>query len=420
MSRETSPFIVGDFWLDKRRDRKSPEIWQITRYSPTSRCPVYCSTHSRDLEVAKAAIISHAANEQAKRKQEPSEARVIPMLILYWKEKGHKNINHDQTARSLRTFIGFLMQDEAGMNAVVTDMVPALFERFREWRMGPHSFSLEWGGETFDYSSKGVAGDTVDRNLNDIRAAINHAEDNMRIPFAPKIRAVDERYLNPLRERVLTEDELARIVWYAFHFPALFRFVALQMVTSVRPDAAKKFNPGNQYDDRFGLIDLQPGAAPRTKKRNAVIPVIRPMRPVLRAWAKDGYKPVGSNKTAWRKMRAVLGLSADVHPKTIRHTIATWLYNDPDVPERQVSEMLGHEGNLRRTTKLYAKYDPNRLREAVAALTTIWLRISRMARAYSADHLLTTGHRNAPFMIVSRGDKVYENRVFKRGGRGKD
>jgi integrase len=400
--RETSPYILGDFWLDKRRDGKSPEVWQIARYEAASRSVIYSSTRKRVLADAKAVLRAHDDRERAKATQDPRDARVIPLLLLYWTEKGKKNANHDQTARSIRTFIGFLFQDAAGPNAVVTDMVPALFERFREWRMAPHAFEGDWGEKTFSYASDGVSGDTVNRNLNDVRAGINHAQENMRIPYAPKIRAVAEHHLNPLRERVLTEDELARIVWYSFHSPALFRFVALQLVTSVRPEAGKRFNPITQYDDRFGLIDLQPEAKARTKKRNAVIPAIRPMRVVLRAWQRDGYAPVDSNKTAWRKMRIILDLSDDVHAKTIRHTIATWLYNDRTVPSVQVSELLGHEGKLSRTSKLYAKYDPDLLKEAVAALTKIWMRISKLAHKHAADHLLTTGPKGRRIVVATK------------------
>jgi len=226
----------------------------------------------------------------------------------------------------------------------------------------------------------------------------------MRITYAPKIKSVEEKHLNPLRERVLTEHEMARIAWYAFHFAPMFRFVVLQMVTSVRPEAAKSFNPITQYNDRLGLIDLQPEAKGRSKKRNAIIPAIRPARVVLRAWQRDGFHPVGSNKTAWRKMRSVLDLSDDVFPKTIRHTIATWLYADPKVPERQVSELLGHDapgGGLRRTSKIYAKYRPEYLAEAAIALTTIWMRISALASAYSADHLLTNGP-NGKRLVVKK------------------
>lgn len=400
MPREDSPYIVGEYWLDKRRDGKSPDIWQIARYAPASRSVIYRSTHERGLEDAKPKIIAHAAAERAKGKQQPHEAQVVPLMVTYWQERGKGLINHDQTARSLRTFAAFLMQDSVGAGAVVTDLTPVLFDRFRTWRMGQHSFKVRWSGQEFDYASEGVSGDTVDRNINDVRAAVNHAEANMRIPYAPKIRMVAPEHRNARRERVLSDDEMARLFWYARqHSPALFRFVALQLATAVRPDAAKKFNPVKQYNDRFGYIDLQPEAAPRTKKRNAVLPAIRPMRVVLRAWSRDGYKPVDSNKTAWRNMRKVLGLSDDVHAKTIRHTIATLLHHDPSVPGRQVSELLGHGTDMNRTTMLYAKYNPDALKDAVRALTRIWLRTSRNANAYGADHLLTTGPKGRRIIV---------------------
>lgn len=35
---------------------------------------------------------------------------------------------------------------------------------------------------------------TVHRNLNDIRAAFGHARANMRLPFSPKVKDIDQRY----------------------------------------------------------------------------------------------------------------------------------------------------------------------------------------------------------------------------------
>ena len=67
-------------------------------------------------------------------------------------------------------------------------------------------------------------------------------------------------------------------------------------------------------------------------------------------------------------MRRALGLSADVHPKTIRHTIATLLHAD-GVPGHEIAELLGHEGNLPRTTRTYAKYRPEHLGNVTRALT---------------------------------------------------
>lgn len=400
MSRETSPYIVGDYWLDKRRDGRAQQVWQIAR--AIKRSVIYRSTHCRCLDDAKAALDAHAANERALSRQDARDAEVIPMLMAYWTEHGRKLINCDQTGRSLRTFIGFLVQDHAGVHAVITDMGPALLERFREWRMGQHGFDLPWGGKTISYASAGVSGATVQRNINDIRAAVHHAEANLRIPMAPKIKDIAQRYQSAPRDRVLTINEMARIGWYASHNPDLFRFVVLQFATAVRPQAALKFDPVAQYDHQTGLIDLQPGASPQTKKRNAVVPAIRPLRPVLCAWAREGAKAVGSRKTAWRVMRRTLGLSPDVHPKTIRHTIATILYSDETVPEREVSELLGHEGKLAHTTRGYAKYNPTRLRGAVRSLTALWLVVSKQARAFGADHMLTTGQRGDAFQVVGK------------------
>ena len=422
MSRNTSPYIVGDHWLDYRRDGKASGIWQIA--TARGRTIVYRSTRQRELERAKAAIDAHVAQERAlTTRQAPIDAGVAPILVTYWKEKGARAVNWDQTSRSLRTFLAFLLQDRAGAHAVVTDMTPVLFERFREWRMGPHSFEIDWFEQTYAYKSDGVSGATVQRNINDVRAAVHHAEANMRITMAPRIADVDQRYQSAHKDRILTEDELARIVWYSAHNRDLFRFVLLQITTSVRPMAALKFDPRTQYDDQHGLIDLQPGASPQTKKRNAIIPAIRPMRVVLREWAKEEPRFVSSHKTAWRNMRRVLDLDDDVVAKTIRYTIATWLYEMEWVPERQISEMLGHIDDsgrgLARTSRIYAKYRPERMGLVVKALTIIWIRLSLKAREYGAGHMLSTGMRGDPFLVKKRPASISKYGVFA-GGRGKD
>lgn len=403
MSRETSPYIVGEFWLDQRRDGRAKGIWQIARAERGT--IIYRSTRTSELDIAKAALEAHLIELRSLKPQSPEQASVVAHLANYWREKGCKAVNSDQTCRSLRAFAAFLDQDRVGARAVVSDLTPVLFERFRSWRMGPHAFDLQWFDQGTPYSSQGVAGATVQRNINDIRAAIHHAEANMRIPMAPKIHDLPEEYRSPPRERILSKDELARIAWYAAHNIELFRFVALQMATAVRPQAALKFDPRLQFDAATGLIDLQPHASRQTKKRNAIVPAIRPLHPILRKWAAEGAKPVGSHKTAWRIMRRTLGLSDDVLPKTIRHTVATLLYADPTVPEREIVELLGHEGKLARTTRIYAKYDPERLVNVKRALTTLWVEIHALAKAFASDHRLTTvgqGGKNYVELVASK------------------
>lgn len=402
MPREKSPYVRDPYWLDKRRDGRSP-YWQIAQ--PRGGTIVYRSTREVDENKARIAMDAYIDQQKSLGPQQPHDAGVISMLVNYWNEKGCKSVNSDQTSRSLRTFAAFLAQDKATAHAVVTDLTPTLFERYREWRMGPHGFKLRWFGKLVDYQSEGVSGATVQRNINDVRAAIHHAEDNLRIPFAPRIKDLDQRYMSPPRERVLTIEEMGKIAWFASHNPALFRFVALQLATGVRPMAALAFDPVTQYDDNRGLIDLQPGASPQTRKRNSIIPAIRPIRPVLRAWAAEGADCVKSRKTAWRNMRRTLNLSDDVYPKTIRHTVATLLYENDSVPEREIVELLGHEGKLARTTRIYAKYNPNRLRAVSRALTTIWLEVSRERRRFGADHSLATGLSSGKLAVEAMGTK---------------
>ncbi|MEJ6009733.1 hypothetical protein [Novosphingobium aquae] len=118
-------------------------------------------------------------------------------------------------------------------------------------------------------------------------------------------------------------------------------------------------------------------------------------------------------------MRRTLGLSSDVYPKTIRHTVATLLCADESVPEREIVELLGHEGQLARTTRIYAKYDPTRLRNASRVLTKLWWEVRRSARSYAADHLLTTAGQGGKLTVVEVGQ---EGLIFAdgNGGRGRD
>nr|WP_086493791.1 hypothetical protein [Novosphingobium panipatense] len=81
MPRETSPFILGDYWLDKRRDGKSPDIWQIAGREKGQL--VYRSTKCRDVEKAKEALRTFDSQGRAKQKQSNEDAELVPQLFLY-------------------------------------------------------------------------------------------------------------------------------------------------------------------------------------------------------------------------------------------------------------------------------------------------------------------------------------------------
>lgn len=414
MPRKDDKYRVGDFWLDKRRDRKSPEIWQITRYSEQSRCDVYRSARTGDLEEAKAALHAHVEAIRSKRPQQADEADVVAQIQLYWDEHGKHTRKPGTIATSLRAFVGFLIHDEIGISAKVSDLRPVVFNRFRQWRMKAHSYSVPWNGVPMHVDSKGVAGETVQRNLDDVRAALNHAALNGRIPYAPKVPSVPTTMRSPARDVRVTLQQLGAIVGFASSPTELqngeqidadqdfVRWLWLMIATGCRPEAAMKFDPRVQW--RGDLLDLQPVDQPRTKKRNPVVPVVEPFKPILQVWRGANHEPVLSRRTAWRTMRGALALPSNVIPKTIRHTIATEL-RSMGVPGEQVSGLLGHAA-MNRTTEVYAKYDPSYLREAKAALTTIFTQVQQHADSWRADHLRTKLGNRAIIVIARDSAKV--------------
>ena len=113
----------------------------------------------------------------------------MALLLDFWTERGKTRRNAATVASSLRIFMAFLDQDEAGMGVAVAGLDKSLFERFIAWRSGAHSYAIEWNSKTFAHSSSGVSGEAIQRNLDDVRAALNFAV-GKQLPWAPKVPAV--------------------------------------------------------------------------------------------------------------------------------------------------------------------------------------------------------------------------------------
>src|SRR3546814_10965859 len=82
-------------------------------YTPLFRS--YRSTKRGDLEDAKGVLLAFVNQERAKGRQTAEEAGVLPQLFLYYEEHGKHVRKPDVIEGSMRAFIGFLMQDEAGL-----------------------------------------------------------------------------------------------------------------------------------------------------------------------------------------------------------------------------------------------------------------------------------------------------------------
>src|SRR3546814_18683172 len=100
MAKDTSPFVVGEYWLDKRRDGKAGNVWQIARYSAESRSIIYRRTTRGDLEDAKDVLLAFVNQERAKGRQTAEDAGVLPQRFLYYDKHGKNDSKPDLIERS--------------------------------------------------------------------------------------------------------------------------------------------------------------------------------------------------------------------------------------------------------------------------------------------------------------------------------
>lgn len=401
MSREDSPLIVGDYWLDKRRDGKSP-FWQITAYSDAARSNVYRSTKQRDVDAAGEVLRAYEAQQRSTAREQPADqAELLPHLFNYLREHGPDVGRLDTIKSSFRAWIGFLMQDELTTAARIADIDKNMVARFRRWRMGPHSWEIEWdGGKTYSHTSKGVSGKAVQRNIEDLRAALHHAEANHRF-VAPKVLSIDKKLIQRNPRGTFTIPELGAILAYAKggEDVGFYRELCLMLGSGCRPGHALAFDPAEQW---FGdIMDLQPTRKDPTDKRAAVLPVIEPLKPILKAWKETPHDPVKSRKRTWRTLRRVLGVTLDAY--SIRTTVSTYM-DQQGVPGAQLSGIIGHlpssRGIARTTSEHYLHYDPMNAKRAKAVLTQLFTAVQREAEKWAADHLRTTPLRGQPIRLA--------------------
>lgn len=399
--QEQRLYTVGRFWLARRE--QSPFL-QIRWYDERTKTTRSKSSGCRSLDDAIPVILAHHANDLADGRQEPSVALVATTIMQYWREHGRTRINSAATANSLRVFLAFLDRDAVTIAATIEDMKPEVFRRFQRWRMKPHSYEIEWLEVVHRHSSKGVTGEAVQRNLDDVRAAFNHAVAEGRLPYAPKVPAVPQELRSPPRDVRLTIKQLGAIVGYAAYDIEALRWVLGMIATACRPDAVLRWNVAEQWKGRGPTFDTHPKGAPTTKKRNAVVPVIDEFRPWLEAWADAPHKPVRSRKTWWRTMRAALDLPEEIVPKTIRHTIATEL-RLRGVSLSDIAGLLGHLSESR-ITQVYAKYDPSRLPHVKQELSAIWREVCADANDWFTNHFRVSAGYKQPISVVRKHENV--------------
>jgi integrase len=249
--------------------------------------------------------------------------------------------------------------------------------------------------------SRGKTGGTR-TDLETLRAAINHhAKENLhygtvRVTLPSK---------GPPRDRWLTRDEAARLVWACWRYREqqtvhrglqkgqpvetdkrplrhLARFILIGLYTGTRASAIASASP--YRDTGHSFVDLDQGIYYRlaigrraTNKRQSPAPIPPRLLTHMRRWIRRGIitthfvewhgSPVKSVKTGFSHAVALAGLWGRVTPHTLRHTAATWLMQR-GVPIWQAAGYLGMSAAMIERT--YGHHHPDYMRGAAQAITS--------------------------------------------------
>jgi integrase len=266
----------------------------------------------------------------------------------------------------------------------VADLTPEFQLRFRHWR-----------------TEAGVGGHTISRDLAALRGALNWAWKNQRIEHPPFIADVPPQDKAPARDRVLTFEEIAKIMDASVGRPDrehLVRFMVIELGTAGRPEAVLALTDQN-VDLKRGLIDpTQPGRV-HTRKRRVVVPIARHVLPWVSnvkgklikyrvPIAKKNRVPDGpefferetkSIKTVWNSVCEQVGVKGAT-PKTLRHTMLTWLA-ERGVPYEQRLALGGHAPKGT-TARNYEHLTPDYLRGAIREVDAFFDDLSKHTSAH--------------------------------------
>jgi integrase len=199
------------------------------------------------------------------------------------------------------------------------------------------------------YAARRGSDSMARRELEDLRAAINHAHAEGVIS-AP-VRVTLPPRSSP-RERWLTRSEAARLLWAAWRYREVqkgkptdrrsrqhvARFILVGLYTGTRSAAicAASFQPAigrGHVDLDRGVFYRRPAGVSETKKRQPAAMLPPRLLAHMRRWADKGIaaravvefegRPVKSVRKAFSRAARAAGLEG-VSPHVLRHTAASW------------------------------------------------------------------------------------------------
>jgi len=333
---------IGDYWLSKR---PGSQQWCRTWYDGDTRQVRRASLGTSDFQAAQIALAEWVVKHAKLGKQAPQEMALATVLVRYWHRHGSALPSKEVTEIALAYWSEFFD------SAVVSEVTKPRQREFMGWLKG---------------RERPLSDGYIKRIMGVGKAALNSAWEEGEIDSVPFVILGKDA---PPRDRVLSLEESSAL-WLATELPHERMMLALLYGLLARPEAALGMR--KEYVDTTRWLAAQnPPGRPQTKKHRPTVPVPTFLRPWIEAAPAGPLvawhgKPIKSFKTAWRKLRKEAKLGKDVVPKTVRHTMATEL-RAANVPEAEIQGFLGHRA-FGGKTEVYAKYRPDYLGEATAAI----------------------------------------------------
>jgi integrase len=201
------------------------------------------------------------------------------------------------------------------------------------------------------------------QDLKILRAAIGHwHKEHGPLNFMPSFWRPEEP---PARERYLTRDEVAKLLWAARRDQHIKRLILLGIYTGSRPGVILSLE-WSQIDLNAGVLKrAKLGAVQSSNKKAPNVRLGRRIMAHLGRWKRiDGDnkfichfmgRPTDDPHGSWRRIVKASGLPGKVTRHTLRHTRATWMAQ-AGVPLFEAAGFLGM--TVKTLEKTYAHHDP--------------------------------------------------------------
>lgn len=313
----------------------------------------------RDAEKALAAYIGGKGRVTGTR--HPDRFPVTEALAIYGREKEATWAAPERIGFAIDALLTFW----SGLN--IADVKGETCRRYSKSRV--RSFK--------DGTTQPIADGTVRRELNVLQAAINYCAKEGYVTATAFVTLPE---MPPAKDRWLTRDEVARLIWAAYRSPKgkhLARFILIAIYTGTRKDAILRLGfmrntAGGWIDTEQGMLYRRGTEERQTSKRRPPMKLPRRLAAHLSRWQAAGDiwpvnyqgQRVGDIKTAFAAATRRAGLD-DVTPHSLKHTAITWAMQKG----MSVDDAAIYFGTSRETImRVYWHHSPDFQKNAVAIM----------------------------------------------------